>query len=150
MAKKQTIVEINGRKYDADSGRLLSSGSVSHDARPTVRGQVIDGFAAPHRTRAKQPAKNVHKATQKSKKLHPAIAKKAAPKKIEKEKKVAPVTTLSNLTASARHELSRRIKSDREERAKQSVKSEKIDKFSEESPKKGSRCKPTTCGCRSY
>ena len=69
MAKRQTVIEINGRKYDADSGQQLSAGSVTHNARKGKM-QVVDGFSAPLQARGKKPsAKAVHqKTTKKSRK----------------------------------------------------------------------------------
>lgn len=76
---KRTIVEINGRQYDASTGKIVTE-------TPTAS-RVIDGFQAPISAK-KQPtqklvssrqvnaATSLHKAPQKTNKLHPAVAQK--------------------------------------------------------------------------
>lgn len=81
--KKRTIVEINGRRYDAVTGSII-------EKTPTAN-KVIDGFTSPVQGIAKPPAKpqqqvsssrnvtssnSIHAKPQKTKKLHPAAAAK--------------------------------------------------------------------------
>lgn len=77
MGKKRTIVEINGRKYDATTGQIITEGP-----QPP---QVIDGFRVPispiqpkqiNRQRAVTEASTMHANQQRTQKLHPAAAKK--------------------------------------------------------------------------
>ena len=80
MGKKRTVVEINGRSYDATTGHIINQGPQSP--------QVIDGFRAPinpagsqtmsQRQQAAQ-ASAIHANQQRTQKLHPAAAKKVIP-----------------------------------------------------------------------
>lgn len=92
MTKKLSVVEINGRKYDTRTGQVVNQ------TPATLR--VIDGFSAPvnqsmpaHTAEAKAPvsrslrqansSSNLHQRTQKTKKLHPAVANRSViPKRI--------------------------------------------------------------------
>lgn len=135
MAKKPTIIKINGRTYNADNGKIVTPGIVDH-TKAGSSGQVIDGFAAPHQTRRKQPAASqIHKAPQKTKKLHPIVANKSKPAQIKNTTKVAK-SAKEQSTVAARHELSRTVKTDRANRAKQSAKSDKVARFGKASATK--------------
>lgn len=70
MNKHTTTVKIKGKLYDATTGKVVS--------KPSNSAQHIDGFrAAPKKRRVKTTATNVHTTQQKSKRLHPATARKA-------------------------------------------------------------------------
>ena len=131
MPAGDAIIEINGKKYNAETGQQLSSGQVTHTSeQKRTRGLMIDGFSAPHKTRKKTPpATALHQAQQKSKKLHAAAAKKSAPKAI---KAVATKTTASSEANSqvASHRAAF-INEKRADRAKQYQKSQSINKFSQ-------------------
>lgn len=85
MGKGQNVIEINGKRYDARSGRLLHRVGALSD---TIKS--IDGFTksphsipvkitrpmSPHHT---TPAQHVHKKTEKSKTLMRSAVKKPAP-----------------------------------------------------------------------
>lgn len=85
MVKKATIVEINGRQYDAITGKLLSGSPVSATTAAS-KPRAIDGFSShitgthPSRPQPKN-ANSVHKVTRKTQKLHPAAVKKSTPQK---------------------------------------------------------------------
>ena len=127
MAKKPTLVEINGRTYNADTGRMVTNGAISHKQMKSTP-QVIDGFAAPHRTR-KRPADaaKVHQAPQKTKKLHPTAAKQA---KVNLVKKAAAKVAASDVKYAKQADISKKVDSRRAARAKMSAKSSKVQKFS--------------------
>jgi hypothetical protein len=84
LANKRTIVEINGRKYDANTGQIITD-------TPTAS-QVIDGFTPPAviaRADVAAPSRNVmssanmHQKPQRTQKLHPAAAKRmVSPKRV--------------------------------------------------------------------
>lgn len=128
MANKRSIVEINGRKYDANTGQMITD-------TPTAT-PVIDGFTAPIK-QGKQALKPVsqrtvntahamHQPPQKTKKLHPAAAKKqVVPKRV-----MAKTSLAEQKSVGAIHQpmmLSQRMT--RAERATQHAKSEHIRKF---------------------
>lgn len=81
MGNKQKLIEINGRYYDALSGRLVKDPAVQPtplNLQPTPKKGVIDGFMAPRRvrTQAKKPvteATTVKKSVVSSA-IHPAAA----------------------------------------------------------------------------
>ena len=83
---KRTLVEINGRQYDAATGELAAKveATPAPKAQPQ-KTQAIDGFSAPltktHQRKSSTPRKkqnssSVHAKPQKTKKLHPLAAKK--------------------------------------------------------------------------
>ncbi|HTE58405.1 MAG TPA: DUF4367 domain-containing protein [Verrucomicrobiae bacterium] len=83
---KQNTIQLNGRHYDARTGKLMSaqetvtSGNKTY-VKPLAQqsGVVLDGFAK--RTHAKTPAKKVHQRTEKSKTLmRHAVKKPTTPK----------------------------------------------------------------------
>lgn len=83
MAKKPTIVEINGRKYDANTGQLIAGNSSAQ--KSNQREGSIDGFSSPitgtsSSRRQAGNARDLHKITRKSQKLHSAAAKRQTPK----------------------------------------------------------------------
>ena len=127
MVKKRTIVEINGRKYDANTGQIVSE-------TPTAT-PVIDGFKAPiasssvnsaPKLRTVNTANSIHQQPQKTKKLHPAAVKKT----------VVPNTVISKSStlrkpaaADVQPAVVQNPQSTRQERATLQTKSEHIRRF---------------------
>lgn len=82
MTKNRTVVEINGRQYDANTGKIVMESP--------SQAKLIDGFQAPisapvatPRTRKVNSSSELHQKPQKTKKLHPSAAKTiAVPKKV--------------------------------------------------------------------
>jgi hypothetical protein len=85
---RSNVIELNGKRYDARSGKMLSShetgtaGHVkSHNAKPVAAkhtGVVLDGFTKrlPSTPRTKTTAHAVHHKTEKSKTLMRTVVKK--------------------------------------------------------------------------
>ena len=127
MAKKRTIVEINGRKYDTNTGQIVSE-------TPTAT-PVIDGFKAPIPAQKKAPqgnprsvnkAHSLHQKPQKTKKLHPAALKNPpAPKTVKSQNSTVQRGAVSDIHQPVM--LGKRPS--REERASQQTKSEHVKKF---------------------
>lgn len=101
MADAKQIIEINGKRYDAQTGKLIAQksnrpASVSH-AKAT-EGVALDGFVRPVRSSSKPPRDKKHlhsklsRAPQKSKTLmRPAVKKPSAKtKKVETPREVKP------------------------------------------------------------
>lgn len=126
---KRTIVEINGRKYDANTGQIITN-------TPTAT-PVIDGFRAPvaattqpvqkQATRVVNTASSSHQAPQKTKKLHSAALKKPyTPKTVNAKTQTvgrqanAPAVSARPIDSSA---------AARAERAKAHAKSEQVARF---------------------
>ena len=130
MVKNRTIVEINGRKYDANTGQIVMD-------TPTAT-PVIDGFRAPISSgtatatstqevkRAVNSAQNMHARPQRTQKLHPvALKKQVTPKRVN-----ARTTPLSTSAVSDIHKpvmLGRRAKTEPSET--QHTKSLRVSRF---------------------
>lgn len=101
MGKGQNTIEINGRRYDALSGRLLENPPEKPKTypKPASIGKSLDGFThrpspAIHKVAARKiteadrhkvtPAHQVHEKTQRAQTLMRAAAKKPAVKRVEK------------------------------------------------------------------
>lgn len=135
MPKSSPIIEINGKKYDAETGRQLSVGEVEHTKMQKTRGQVIDGFSAPHRIRrSTPPANELHAKPQKTKKLHPLVAHSQPKKPIKSVASKIASSSNSIEPASDRRRLFSSIKPERLQRATENPKSANIEKFSSEKP----------------
>lgn len=135
--KKHSIVEINGRKYDANTGKIVSDNPAP--------GAVIDGFRAPVMSEVKrQPrqrnvnqASAMHRKPQKTMKLHPALAKKpvAQQENLANRQISGAVSSQKprQLSEEAKAELNRRymasVQAQRVQRAQAQEKSAKIQKF---------------------
>lgn len=109
MAKRQHVIELNGQKYDALTGKIVTV--VAHsDSSPTAapkrNGKHVDGFVrrkntaspaatAPNRGPAPHaPAAKVHKTTERSKTLMRTSVKKPVTHKIHAKAQVTkPVVT---------------------------------------------------------
>ncbi len=129
---KRTIVEINGRQYDANTGRIITE-------TPTAS-RVIDGFQAPidqpSTNNDVQPARrsvntsnSVHQAPQQTKKLHPAVLRQPqTPKKV-----MAKSTTVAKTVTVPKAEAVRLGSSvSRAERAQAHNRSEHVTKFNKQ------------------
>ena len=68
MGNRQNTIEINGKKYDTKTGRLLSN------APKPSQGKNVDGFIK--RTGKKTPSATVHTSTQRAKTLMRTVVKK--------------------------------------------------------------------------
>ena len=69
---KQTFIEINGKKYDAATGKLIASKKVETIVvQPTKKATAVDGIVKPKKKPATQrsAAKHVTKNAQRSKTL---------------------------------------------------------------------------------
>jgi hypothetical protein len=88
---RSNIIELNGKRYDARSGKVLSahetvSGSASSYVKPAAAkkntGGVLDGFTKrlPSTPRTKTTSSTVHHKTEKSKTLMRTVVKKPAAK----------------------------------------------------------------------
>ena len=124
--KSKNVIEINGRRYDAATGRPVKS-SVKQSVRH------IEGIAkAPTRAeirRAQRAAKEVHQTTKKSVTLNrAATAKPAVPKQVQ----AAPIGEMRT-PARAREQLSERVSEQRQQRAATTNKSAAIAKFAQNS-----------------
>jgi hypothetical protein len=129
VVKKRTIVEINGRKYDTNTGQIVSE---TPNASP-----VIDGFTAPiadsnSRQKSAQPARQVniaqgvHNKPQKTKKLHSAAVKKqVTPKKVMSKSNIAMQPALTDVQP--QRQLGKQEA--RAQRAEQHAKSSQVQKF---------------------
>lgn len=114
MADNKSRLEINGRIYDAKTGRLLR---VEKSKASVVRShQVIDGIVRTnnkrvHRPAVQKPAQSVHAKKQSTKRLHPALAQKQKPSKVKRfshsqqatAKKLAAAKSISRSRHIARH-----------------------------------------------
>ena len=126
----KNFIEINGKKYDAITGKLLSEQQKPAEkpkaaVQPVKNTGVVDGFkkrpAKPSKTR--QQAKHAAKSNQqKSKTLVRNAVQKPAPTVAKVKKKLAPTIEKSHLGVSAR----------RQEQAKKVAKSHKVSKYSEQ------------------
>lgn len=105
MSKQNNVIVINGKKYDALTGKLLDG--TAPPARKQVRPQAgiaMDGVVHPktlrtHATSALQPAKKVHGAQEKSKTLMRSAVKKPVTHKLHgKAAPAAPHTTRTTHT----------------------------------------------------
>lgn len=130
MAKKPTIVEINGRKYDANTGQLISG--TPDNILPTGSNRSIDGFSShitgtnPNRTRP-APARTVHRATQRSQKLHSAAARPAA--KRAPIRAVSPKQAPAKTTTTPVQKATPKVPAERLARAQAQQQSDKISKY---------------------
>lgn len=87
MANKHNTIELNGKRYDARTGKLLTANQTKKTA-PAAKssGKVIDGFVkkatnTPTRTRSQEiAARKVHSKTERSKTLMRSTVKKPAAK----------------------------------------------------------------------
>lgn len=123
---KRTIVEINGRKYDANTGQMVSD--------VPAPAKAIDGFQAPvvapkmSVNRTVNQAQTVHSKPERTKKLHPAAAKAArTPKRV-----MAKSMPKQPEPAPNQSELNRRydLAVNRQQRAAVYQRSQSIQKFS--------------------
>lgn len=135
MANRQHIIELNGKRYDAITGKQLSS-DVSKPIKKKTSSSTIsdpskhlDGFSRRTRTHTVVAgAKKIHKATDKSHTLMRTAVKRPATKKIH-AKAVASSSvehySLSNVNA----KISNRIKPERILRASTIAQNNLISKF---------------------
>lgn len=75
MGNQQNVIVINGKKYDAKTGRLLTPAAAKAPAvkQPAKQAPVLDGVT---RRRQNTPVQQVHKKTQKSQTLMRSVVKK--------------------------------------------------------------------------
>lgn len=81
----QNTIAINGKRYDAKTGKLLTSAeSVAHtSSQKKQNGTVVDGFSKrPGKPKAVAPAHQVHQKTEKSKTLMRGAVKKPVHNKV--------------------------------------------------------------------
>jgi hypothetical protein len=147
MANKATIVEINGRKYDANTGQLVTENQIDNStpaagqqAKPAGAPRNIDGFSSPitgtHPARpAAQVSANLHQTPQRSQKLHTAAAHPVAPKRVIRAMTSKQAAASQN-TANASAHLPASAEQQRMQRAKQLQRSAQISKFGNDTPAK--------------
>ena len=134
MAGNKTVIEINGKKYDADTGQII--GQRSSVAPPKIQKRSVDGIVKPKKgtmppTKAKKTTANkIHQKSQKSKTLNRAATTKPEDKPQIKAKAAhAEKAPESNTAQSGKDELAKNVNSERESRAKSQLKSPLIAKF---------------------
>jgi hypothetical protein len=126
---KQTSIEINGKKYDALTGKLISNSSVqtaqSTPVTYTSNTGIVDGFKRPRKSNvARQTAKHASKTAQRSKTLVRSSVKK-------------PKTVASPAEKLAQQSLRKKLGTphSRVQNAKHSERSPSISKFQAQSAK---------------
>ena len=134
----KTIIEINGRKYDALTGRIITGGASlntkkSGDAVRSVQSTgVIDGFQKPKRKLQSSvvPQAPISKKTQKSQTLARNVVKKPAhnQKNITVVVSQAPMRELS--VAETRRNILIKTSPERLERAETTIQSPSVTRFS--------------------
>lgn len=138
MAAK-TIIEINGRKYDALTGRIIEDGSATtgHKTSPVAHhssGGVIDGFQKPkqklHSSVSSTSQHHSHKKTQKSQTLARHIVKKPAPGQPQKATGPIEPAPRSLAIAETRTSLLGKTPKDRLKRAGTTKQSKAVTRFS--------------------
>ncbi len=146
MAQKRNIIEINGRKYDANSGELIKD----HVASSQKTSPKVDGFTKVQATKpkaetssavltTKQVKTEAHRRVKHAKELHkPAAKSKTLVRASTKRPKRTSFRTkiLTSATAfaggpsdSAKNELAETVSRERLKQAKLSKKSASISKF---------------------
>ncbi len=111
--KHQNIIEINGNKYDAVSGKLLNS---SPKSSSTPKNKIVDGFSKPSSKKSyvsqrKTPVSSAKKPVQKSKTLmRSAVKKPTASTKHSKTTQVASIRKPSLNTPKQRQQNAKKTK----------------------------------------
>jgi hypothetical protein len=134
----KTIIEINGRKYDALTGRIITdtANARAHKTEPETRatqgGGVIDGFQKPKRKLQSSiaPHAPIAKKTQKAQTLARNIVKKPV---AGQKPKVQPQATLPKRElsiAETRRKILNKTSADRLERAQATKQSTNVTRFS--------------------
>lgn len=106
-SQKQNIIEVNGKRYDARTGKLITTPAKPVSSKKLAPGMALDGFNHKSIKHVQRPvsvtAHHIHASPEKSKTLMRSVVKKPLPKAIHaKAPATSPVAPTRSLAPASR------------------------------------------------